>query len=195
VRLSERLHHLGSLPDTSKRPPAVRRAALRDKKTVRDETPVKPRCRDPKQGRLRVGFKFKRSAAKSLRVCSGSPRCLWFFTLTQCFERPGLSSLGQDYSVFPAISPTRKGYANPRPGEWGVPYVESRRRVRYHGRRACCLCSLLRCGLAMVGVNALDFQTATLCGHKERTPSRRDMSSPSWPDAPGLIIGSFQSKL
>ena len=32
-----------------------------------------------------------------------------------------LSSLGQDYSVFPTISPTRKGYASQRAGEWGCP--------------------------------------------------------------------------
>jgi hypothetical protein len=32
-----------------------------------------------------------------------------------------LSSLGQDYSVFPTINPTRKGYANQRPGKWGCP--------------------------------------------------------------------------
>ena len=32
---------------------------------------------------------------------------------------PGLLSLGQDYSVFPTISPTRKGYASQRPGGVG----------------------------------------------------------------------------
>jgi hypothetical protein len=32
---------------------------------------------------------------------------------------PGPLSLGQDYSVFPTISPTRKGYASQRPGELG----------------------------------------------------------------------------
>jgi hypothetical protein len=33
----------------------------------------------------------------------------------------GLGSLGQDYSVFPTISPTRKGYASQRPGIGGCP--------------------------------------------------------------------------
>jgi hypothetical protein len=65
------------------------------------------------------------------------------------------SSHGQDYSVFPTISPTRKAYAGSVPGK-GVPYVESRRRVRHHDRWACRLCRFLRYGLAMVGLTETD---------------------------------------
>jgi hypothetical protein len=43
---------------------------LRDQKSVRAETSLKSRCRDPGQSRLRVVFTFKRSAAESLQVCS-----------------------------------------------------------------------------------------------------------------------------
>jgi hypothetical protein len=42
VRLSERLHHLGSLPDTSKRPPAVCRAAFRDQNLFALKRPLSP---------------------------------------------------------------------------------------------------------------------------------------------------------
>ena len=62
----------GTSPDTKQKAARSMPSGLPGSKSIRAETPVKPRCGDPKQGRLRGAFTFKRSSKIFAGVLSRS---------------------------------------------------------------------------------------------------------------------------